>query len=180
MSYSHKAWITLDSKIKFKNKHFRVIEDKVFLSSHKIINFTYISRPPGVIIVPIIDNDKVVLVEQYRYILKESCWEFPAGAVRTAEAPLNAAKRELEEETGYQAADFKLINNFFTSNGTTDEVVYLYFATNLSSGVQRLDTTESDMVLKVFDISDCLGMVASGEITCMQTILALFYLRHYY
>lgn len=180
MSYTHKAWITLDSNVKFKNKHFRVIEDKVLLSNQEIIYFTYISRLPGVMIVPVIDNCKVILVKQYRHILKKACWEFPAGAVQAEEAPLSAARRELEEETGYQAVDFKLINKFFTSNGTTDEVVYLYFATNLSSGTQRLDATESDMVLKVFEISDCLGMVTSGEITCAQTILALLYLNSYF
>jgi ADP-ribose pyrophosphatase len=179
MSDKPRKWRRLSSKVAYENDFFRIIEDKVLVKPKNLVSFTYVSRLPGVIIAPLLDRNRIILVRQFRYIVGEDSWEFPAGGVNPTETPLSAARRELEEESGYAPGELILMNSLYTSNGTSDEVIHLYAAIGLSSAKQKLDSTESDMVSKVFSISESLEMAFNGTITCAGTCLTLLCLQHY-
>lgn len=101
------------------------------------------SRHQGAVgILPILDDGSMIFVRQFRYPVKKVLYEIPAGKIEGDEAPLSCAKRELSEESGYTAKDFKKLTSILTTPGFTDEQIHLYAATGLTSGKQHPDEDE--------------------------------------
>ena len=123
-------------------------------------------------IVPFLTKDKVVLVEQFRYAVGERLLEIPAGTLHKGEAPLSAAKREIQEEIGYAAGRFEKLNIFYPSPGVTDEFVEIYKATGLKPSKLAADFDE-DIKVKVVKLSDALKYIREGRIKDAKTIIAL-------
>lgn len=88
-------------------------------------------RVPAVAILAETSRQQVVMIRQYRWAVGATLWELPAGKVDAGEDPASAARRELHEETGYEARHWSLIQEFYPSPGYTDEKIYLYYATDL-------------------------------------------------
>ena len=124
----------------------------------------------GVVVID--EDDRILLVGQHRYALGELSWEIPEGGVAPAESPLDGIKRELREETGVEAADWREIGRLHLSNSVTDEAGVLYLARGLSHGVSYPEPTEQIEVRWVaFD--KALAMVHDGRITDAMSIIAL-------
>ena len=115
-------------------------------------------------IVPLDEERNTWLVGQYRYTLNTYSWEIPEGGCPLGTDPLETAKRELLEETGIQAGDWKEILKTHTSNSVTDEVGYCFVAQQLSFGEAEPEETE-DLVVKKLPFSEAVEMVMNGEIT---------------
>src|SRR5205814_6773782 len=109
-------------------------------------------------------DDRVLLVGQYRYTLGEDSWEIPEGGVPFDESPLDGARRELAEETGYVAAEWRDLGPFATSNSVTNEIGRLYLATGLTPGVAHPDGTE-DLTVRWVAFDEAIAMVEGAEIT---------------
>jgi 8-oxo-dGTP pyrophosphatase MutT (NUDIX family) len=110
-------------------------------------------------IVPLTDDGRVVLIRQYRPGLDRILWEIPAGCIDAGESPLDAARRELLEETGYGSASWELIGTFSPNPGTHTNISYSYVARNVvPSGPRELDRTEDIEVIpkQVGEIRDML------------------------
>lgn len=123
-------------------------------------------------VVAIDGDDNVVLVGQYRYPLDLYSWEIPEGGVPFDEDPLDGARRELREETGIDAADWREVGRFHLSNSISDEAAVAYVATGLSAGTPSPDGTEALLVRRVpFD--QALAMTLDGRITDALSVLAL-------
>jgi 8-oxo-dGTP pyrophosphatase MutT (NUDIX family) len=117
-------------------------------------------------------DDRILLVGQHRYALGELSWEIPEGGVAPDESPLDGIKRELREETGVEAADWREICRLHLSNSVTDEAGVLYLARGLSHGISYPEPTEQIEVRWVaFD--EALAMVHDGRITDAMSIIAL-------
>jgi len=129
------------------------------------------SRAIGVIALDEYDN--TWLVKQSRYPNDETTIEIPEGGGPLDEAPLEAAKRELKEETGLSAHSWELLMELRTSNSVTDEVGYIYLATDLTSGEQSLEDTEDIELLKV-PFKQAVDMAMNGEIVDAMSLAALF------
>lgn len=132
---------TLSESKAFSGDLLDVFVDEVKLPSDKVSSREVVSHPGGVVIVPRIDcpqEDKYLLVKQYRYPAEDSLWEFPAGKLDPGETPLECAKRELQEETGYGGGKWEKKLDLFTSPGYSDEVLTLFVV----SGVEPLTTEE--------------------------------------
>lgn len=123
-------------------------------------------------VVPIDDNDEVTLVGQYRYVLDQWSWEIPEGGVPFAEDPLDGARRELREETGIEAADWREVGRFHLSNSVSDEAAVAFLATGLTQGVAAPDETEALEVRRV-PFSEALAMTVDGRITDALSVLGL-------
>lgn len=123
-------------------------------------------------IVPFLAKDKVVLVEQFRYAVGERLLEIPAGTLHKGEAPLSAAKREIQEEIGYAAGRLEKINIFYPSPGVTDEFVIIYKATGLRPSKLAADFDE-DIKVRTVKLSDALRYIKEGRIRDAKTIIAL-------
>jgi 8-oxo-dGTP pyrophosphatase MutT (NUDIX family) len=123
-------------------------------------------------VVPLDEDDYVTLVGQYRYTLDEWSWEIPEGGVPFAENPLDGAKRELREETGLEAVEWREIGRFHLSNSITDEAAVAYVATGLTRGAASPDETEALEIERV-PFGEALAMTLDGRITDALSVLAL-------
>jgi ADP-ribose pyrophosphatase len=130
-------------------------------------------------VVPLLDeptqqDPRVVLIRQYRYAADGYVYEIPAGRLDEGESPLACAQRELEEETGYQAAQMKPLVTIYTTPGFTDERIHLFMALSLTSGRERRERDEF-LTLSVFPLSQVMSMIESGEICDAKTVVALLF-----
>ncbi len=127
-------------------------------------------------IVPIDEVGNIWLVGQQRYTLGAYSWEIPEGGAPHSEPPLDAAKRELEEETGLSAKRWTEILKLHISNSITDEVAYVYLAEDLTFGETAFDETE-DIAIRKLHLDDALAMIDQNEITDAITVAALLHLH---
>jgi 8-oxo-dGTP pyrophosphatase MutT (NUDIX family) len=123
-------------------------------------------------VVAIDEHDRVLLVGQHRYALDAYSWEIPEGGVPFDEDPLDGARRELAEETGYVAATWRELLRFDLSNSVSDERGVVYLATELRSGEAKPDGTE-DLAIRWVPFADAVAMVEHGEITDALSQLGL-------
>ncbi len=130
------------------------------------------------VILPVLEDGRIVLIRNYRYAVGESIYELPAGNLEAAEAPRHCAARELTEETGYRAASIEPLGSFLAAPGSSDETLHAFLATGLREGPQELERYE-EIEVQVFLPSRVKEMVLSGEIHDAKTIaaLGLYWLR---
>ena len=118
------------------------------------------------------DEDRIILVGQHRYTLDRGSWEIPEGGVPPDESPLEGIQRELREETGLEAADWRELGRLDLSNSVTDEVAVLFVARGLHHGVAAPEPTESlDQRWVAFD--EAVDMVHDGRITDAMSVAAI-------
>ena len=123
-------------------------------------------------VVPLDAEDRVLLVGQWRYALDRWSWEIPEGGGDPGEDPHLAARRELAEETGYTAADWRELCRAHLSNSVSDEEAVLFVARDLRAGRAAPEGTE-ELVLRWVPFDEAVAMCADGRITDAMTILAL-------
>ncbi|MFC4386727.1 NUDIX hydrolase [Gracilibacillus marinus] len=119
---------------------FKVTIDEVVLANQTTKNFSYIHFSDGVCVLALTPNEEVLVLKQYRHAVRSWEMELPAGMIDEEEEPLEAAKRELLEETGYDTNEWKSLGFFFPSPGSTTERIHLFLATN----VQQIQAPELD------------------------------------
>lgn len=122
---------TLDSQMMYDGRIIKVYKDNVELADGKKSFREVVRHSGGVVILAFKDEDTILLVKQYRYPIGEIVLELPAGKLEKGEDPFEAAKRELEEETGYCANKWTDLGYINTSPGFSDEKLYLYLAQDL-------------------------------------------------
>lgn len=164
---------TLDSKVVYEGKVVTVIRDDVEVADgHKSFR-EVVLHSGGVVIAALKDNNTILLIKQYRYPLKKANLELPAGKLEIGENPDEACKRELEEETGYQAKQWQSLGFINTTPGICTEKLYLYLAKDLIFVGEHPDEGE---ILKCeeYNLSEVFKMINSGEINDAKTICTLF------
>jgi ADP-ribose pyrophosphatase len=132
-----------------------------------------IVRHPGAVCVLALTDDKMLVVEQYRKPLGRNQVEIPAGKLDAGEEPLEAAKRELEEETGYRCENLRHISSFYTSPGFADELLHLYLAENLVKGTVKLDEDEF-LECEAITLEQAKQYIAERRISDAKTITAVY------
>jgi ADP-ribose diphosphatase len=118
------------------------------------------------------DQQRVLLVRQYRYAVDDEIWELPAGRIDGDEEPEAGARRELEEEAGVQAGEVEQIAFFHTTPGFCDERMFIFRATQLTLGTARPEPDER-IELRWFTPDEIDRMVATGEVHEGKTLVAL-------
>lgn len=142
-------------KIKSSNKQkvdrFGITVDEVILPNGDEKPFSYVDFAKGVCILPITEDGEVLCLKQYRHAIKSWQWELPAGMIDTEDSPpIETAKRELEEETGFTAEQWLDLGSFYPSPGSTSEEIFLFAAAGLRAGEQQLENSEQ---IEVHNIS---------------------------
>ena len=127
-------------------------------------------------IVAITDDNKVVLVKQFRKPIEKPIFEIPAGKLEKNESPKECAERELKEETGYSAKNLKLIHKFFTSAGFSNEIMFVYLATGLTPGENNLDADEFLDVYEI-ELEEAYNMVLKNDVEDAKTSIGLLLVK---
>lgn len=163
---------TLDSQMMYDGRIIKVYKDNVELADGKKSFREVVRHSGGVVILAFKDEDTILLVKQYRYPIGETVLELPAGKLEKGEDPFEAAKRELEEETGYCANKWTDLGYINTSPGFSDEKLYLYLAKDLEYTHCHPDEGE---IIQAFEYKydDVLKMIDNGEINDAKTICGL-------
>lgn len=163
---------TLDSQMMYDGRIIKVYKDNVELADGKKSFREVVIHSGGVVILAFKDEDTILLVKQYRYPIGETVLELPAGKLEKGEDPFEAAKRELEEETGYCANKWTDLGYINTSPGFSDEKLYLYLAKDLEYTHCHPDEGE---IIQAFEYKydDVLKMIDNGEINDAKTICGL-------
>jgi ADP-ribose pyrophosphatase len=156
----------------------QVHKDAVRLPDGSMGNREYIRHPGAVLIVPLFPDGRVLLERQFRYPNAREFIEVPAGKRDAGETPLRTARRELLEETGYVASDWKHIGVFHTAIAYSDEGIEMFVARGLEKREAKLDAGE---FLEVFDLKmeKAIAMVRDGEITDAKTVAALLWVKSF-
>ncbi len=131
-------------------------------------------HPGAVIVLPLTGAGEVVMIRNDRFAVGQTLWELCAGTLEADEPAIQCAKRELIEETGYEAGAIEPLCTFYTSPGFTDETMHAFVARDLTHVGQRLEPTEKIEVERLA-MADVLAMVRDGRITDGKTIAALLF-----
>jgi ADP-ribose pyrophosphatase len=150
----------------------RVGLDVTTLPDGREIRRDAIFHPGAAVILPVLADGRVCLLRNERFVTGETLWELPAGTLEPDEPPEQAARRELEEETGYQAARWRKLAEFYASPGVMNEILHLFVAEDLSPGPTRHEADEQiETHLVAFE--QALGWAVDGTIRDGKTITGL-------
>lgn len=171
------TWKTLRSKTVYDNPWITVFEDRVVNPGGGENDYGHVHfKNRAVAILPLDGAGNTWLVSQDRYTLGQRTWELPMGGAPLSVAPLDAAKRELKEETGLSAARWTEIMRLHTSNSITDEIGLVYVAEDLTEGEPEFDETENIDIRKL-PLAEAIDRVLRGEITDAISVAALMSLQ---
>lgn len=129
-------------------------------------------HPGAVVILPILDDGRLVMIRNYRYTVEQELWELPAGTLDPGELPIETARRELEEETGYRPGVIVPMAEFYTSPGILTERMHAFTATQLSHVGQNLQESERIQV-ELIDFDDVRRKLVDGAFVDGKTIAVL-------
>ncbi|MCX7896720.1 MAG: NUDIX hydrolase [Rhodocyclaceae bacterium] len=165
---------TLETEQVFDGRLLKVYRDRVRLPDGALGVREYIRHPGAVVIIAVLDNGKLLFERQYRHPLRAVFLELPAGKIDQGEHPLDTARRELQEETGYRANFWRHLGVLHPAIGYADEHIEIFWAQGLSYIGAALDHGE---ILEIVELSlaDALLAVRDGEITDGKTIAALLW-----
>ena len=169
---------TLVSEQVYRGHFLDVRRDMVRLPDGREAQREYIVHPGAVVIVPLLDDGRLVVERQWRHPLGRVMLEFPAGKLEPGEPPLDCAVRELTEETGYRAAQWARAGILHNAIAYSNEGIEVWFARGLRAGVRALDAGEFlDVDSMSFEQLD--ELVRRGELTDAKTLICLLWLQNW-
>jgi ADP-ribose pyrophosphatase len=168
------VWETLSRRYLWKSHWYNLQQDQVRTRDGHIFTYTVIDHPGAVWVVPVTADGQVVLIRSYRYPVADWCYEVPAGGLLPDLTPEEVAHRELLEEVGGTAAALHHVGQFYTSNGISNEVAYVYLAKDVELGESQPEPTEL-VEMHLVPVEQALRMAREGAITDGPSALALLW-----
>lgn len=163
----------ISRKLAYKGKRVQV-EELEYLHGDKVIYREHVKAGNASVILPITDNNKVIMIQEARTPIGKVILALPAGMIEEGEEAEKAAIRELEEETGYLARNIEFLREYHPSVGYSDEKIKLYLATNMVKTKQRLDDEEEINVIEI-PLEELIEMLDKNEIITASTTIALMH-----
>jgi ADP-ribose pyrophosphatase len=167
-------WETLDRRYLWQSKWYNLRQDRLRTPEGTEFTYTIVEHPGAVWVVPVTVDGQIALIWNYRYTVDAFCMEVPAGGLLPGLTPEEVARRELLEEVGGRAADLRFVGQFYTSNGISNEVAYVYLATGVELGETHREPTEL-IEIRLVTVEEALRMAREGEITDGPSALALLW-----
>ena len=170
MTYEEK---TLIREVVYSGHILTLVKEEVMTVSGKTATRELIEHNGGVGLVAVTDDNRIIMVKQFRKALERDMLEIPAGKREKDEDPLEAAVRELEEETGYKAANIEFMTKYYPSVGYIRECLYLYLCTGLTKGEAHPDDDEA-IDTYLYTMEELEDMILKGELDDGKSMAALY------
>ena len=170
----HRPWKTLSSRHIYGNSWMSLREDVAEMPDGRTTLYGVVTFGDCVGVVPFLDDNRILLVRQYRYVQQDARWEIPTGGVREGESLEEAVQRELQEETGYQAERFEKMCQYYTSTSICRQTAHLYIGEGLSPARRAPDDTEF-IEVGAFPFSRALQMVVGCDIMDSMSVIAILH-----
>jgi|GEM_PF-36914 len=179
----HQMEILMSAKVNervtiHRGRTFTLLKENLTLENGVTVDLEIIRHPGASAIVPLSGDNTVILIKQYRHAIGDFIWEIPAGTLQENEAPLECAKRELIEETGFSAGTWQKLGEITPVPGYADERIHLFLACELEPAEQNLDKDEMIRVHEI-GLEDAMEMIYQGTIQDGKTTAALFLAKHW-
>lgn len=169
----------LETAMVHRGRVFDFTRETVTLANGVTVDLEVIRHPGAAAIVPLTADEEVIILKQYRHAVGGPLWEIPAGTMDSADtSPLDCAKRELIEETGFSAATWDTLGELTPVPGYSDERIHLFLARDLEAATQNLDADEI-VAVHPLPLAQVRRMVLEGEITDAKTIAGLFMIEKF-
>jgi len=163
----------LSSNLKYHNRLFSVTEDHVKDPAGFEIRRAIVQHPGSAVMMAVDDRKRILLVRQYRVPVRQYLWELPAGKLDEGETALQAARRELVEETGYRAKKWKKLVTFYPSPGYVAEKMTIFLATGLTAG-KATPMDDEQIETGWFAAKEVERKIRSGQIVDGKTMIGYF------
>jgi ADP-ribose pyrophosphatase len=158
----------------FSGRIFNVDRDTVTMPNGRTVTLEIVRHTKSVVILPVPEPGKIVLIRQLRYPVRQFLWELPAGSVDEGETPEDAARRECHEEIGLVPATVVRLTALLPTPGYCDEEMVFFRASALETPTEQAHVDEDeDIEAKTFELRDARDMVRRGEIVDMKTVVGL-------
>ncbi len=156
-----------------QGRTFKLVSEKISLDNGVTTELDIIRHPGASAIVPMVNEDEIIMLKQYRHAVGGYLWEIPAGTFDGPEEPLFCAQRELREETGFIADRWHKLGEIVPVPGYSDECIHIFWASDMTPAKQQLD---ADEILEVHTVKfeDALNMIHKGDIRDSKTIAGIF------
>ncbi len=168
---------TVNSECIYKGRIFDVTKDTALLENGKEVQRDVVHHSGGVTVVPITENNEILMVRQYRYPHHKAMLEIPAGKREAGEEHYECGKRELLEETGYICNKYEYLGEIVPTPAYVSEVIHIYLAQELELSAQNLDDDEFLDVERI-PLDKAVEMVMNGEITDAKTQIGVLKARY--
>jgi len=165
---------TLKSAMVFQGKVFGVRRDDVLEPGSTRATREVITHSGSVVVLPVFDNGKILLIQQYRYAAQQYLWELVAGRIDKGESVKKAAARELREETGYRAKRFLEFLEVFPSPGFLEERMHILLAQSLTEGSAEPEDDEK-IISRAFKVDELVDMMQKRELRDAKSIAGILY-----
>jgi ADP-ribose pyrophosphatase len=165
---------TLEHRRVFDGRVFDIDRDRVRMPNGREVMVDVVRHPPSVVLVPVPQPGHVILIRQFRYAVRRSLWELPAGSVDGGETPEAAARRECHEEIGLVPDTLVRLAALYPTPGYCDEEMIFFRVSGLSETAEKAAVDEDeDIEAKTFSLRDAREMIRHGEIVDMKTVVGL-------
>jgi len=165
-----KKFSKISTEIIKENPYWIYKKDKYYLPNDEIGDFHYIETNGSILIIPIINN-KIVFVNQFRYLNQKNSYEFPGGGIDKRLSIEENLQKELSEEAGYISNKIIYLGEFNPFNGVTNEICYVYIATDLEQKIAKPDITE-EFSVSLFDLEQINELLKNNKIWDGMTLSA--------
>jgi len=164
---------TISSKVIFKGRAFNVRVDNIRMPDDRETTREIVEHTPCVVIIPVDEDDNVLLVQQYRKAIEKELLEIPAGGIDGDETPEQAVIREMQEETGFIPAKLVKLRGFYSTPGFCTEYLHCYLAMELTPSRLFAEDTDEIKVVKV-PVKEIPALLASGKVEDSKTFAGLY------
>jgi ADP-ribose pyrophosphatase len=165
------------SSVIYKGRIFNITVDQIAFPDGRVVKMEVVRHPGSVVLLPMTAPDRILLVQQYRYVVDKWLWELPAGTREPNESLHAAALRECHEEVGKIAGRAEKLNSFFPSPGFCDEEMNFFLLTDLRDRLSSEAAAHQDpdevLTVKEFAVEEVKAMIKAGEIRDMKTAVGV-------